>query len=149
MDTTLTRIATLLLALLIVGVVLGALLIALVYRRIRRLPIPPEADFFTTLRAVPLSLVIGLDLLDAGLDIFAAPITWTLLSRLRLQALRNVAALEALVPLTQPVPVLTLAWLLARLFDLGQPPQRITPYAPSLDTDEVAPGEYRARVERR
>lgn len=148
MDTTLTRILTLVLAMLILGVVLGALLIALVYRRIRRLPIPPDADFFTTLRAVPLSLVIGLDLLDAGLDIFAAPITWTLLSRLRLQALRNVAALEALVPLTQPVPVLTLAWLLARLFDLGRPPLHAARRPPTLETEEVAPGEYRARVDR-
>ena len=76
--------------------------------------VPPNADFFTTVRAVPLSLVVGLDLLDLALDVFSAPIIWFILNRFGLQALRNVATVEALIPITGPIPTLTLAWLAAR-----------------------------------
>jgi hypothetical protein len=39
-----------------------------------------------------------------------------MLNRFNLQALRNVAALQAIVPFTQPVPLLTVAWVAARAF---------------------------------
>jgi len=105
-----------------VAVLAGLALLALVYRRLRRLNVPSEAGFFRTLRSVPLALVLALDLLDMGLDILAAPITWLILDRLNLKALRQVATIEALVPFTGPIPTLTLCWLVARRFDLGPEP---------------------------
>lgn len=146
MDDGLRTFGQVLLSLLIIGVVLGALLLALVYRSLKRIDVPPDADFFTTIRAVPLGLVVGLDLLDMGLDVFATPIVWVILSRFRLQALRNVAAVEAIVPFTQPIPTLTLAWLAARVLNLGQAPRRTD--SRILDTEEISPGEYRPRTGR-
>lgn len=97
----------------------AGLLLWHVYRRLSRLKVPPGADFFTTLRAVPLTLVVALDLLDFALDFLAVPIVWVVLSRLKLERLRDVATIEALIPLTQPIPLLTLAWLAARWLKLG------------------------------
>lgn len=88
-------------------------------RRIRRLGIPRNADFWTTMRLAPLPLVVCLDLLDFGLDIFSAPIVWVLLDRMGLPNLRNKAALEALIPVTGVIPTFTLAWIVARALDLG------------------------------
>ena len=99
-----------------VCVAAGSLLLALTYRRLQRLHLPRNADLLTTLRAVPFSLVLALDLLDFGLDFLATPVVWTVLNRFNLQALRNVAALQAIVPFTQPVPLLTVAWVEARAF---------------------------------
>ncbi len=92
-------------------------------RDIRRLRIPPDADYWTTMRYVPFALVVLLDLLDFGLDIFAAPIAWIVLNRLGLYGLRNKAAVEALIPFTQPIPTFTLSWIAARTLDLGEPQQ--------------------------
>lgn len=147
MDDTLRTFGLVLLSLLLIGLVLGTIVLALVWRKLRRIKVPPNADFFTTVRAVPLGLVIGLDLLDLGLDMFAAPVVWMILNRFKLQALRNVAAIEALVPFTQPVPTLTLAWLAARLLNLGDAPESHDPTI--LDTDEIGPGEFAPRTRRR
>lgn len=100
-----------------VAVALGGLL--LLARSIRRLRVPPDADFFTTMRAVPLPLVVLLDLLDFGLDIFSAPIMWVVLDRMGLRSLRNKATVEALIPLTNAIPTFTISWLAARLLNLG------------------------------
>lgn len=124
----------------LLAVVLGAFILARAYRKLRRIRLPPDADFFTTVRAVPLSLVVGLDLLDLGLDVFSTPIIWFLLNRLRLQSLRNVASFEALIPFTGPIPVLTLAWLASRVFGLGQV---IDPSV--IETERVGPGRYAPR----
>ncbi len=97
---------------------IGLLLIA---RRVRRLRIPPNADFFTTMRMVPLALVVFLDLLDFGLDIFSAPIIWVLLDRMGLPNLRNKATVEAIIPITGPIPTFTVCWFAARLLGLGTP----------------------------
>lgn len=96
------------------ALVAAGLLLWLVYRRLSRIQLPLGADFWTTLRAVPLALVVALDLLDFALDFLALPIVWVVLSRFRLERLRDVAAIEALIPFTQPIPLLTLAWLAAR-----------------------------------
>jgi hypothetical protein len=93
--------------------------LALIWRSIKRLDVPPTAGFFGTLRYVPLPLVILLDLLDFGLDIFAAPVSWIVLDRLGLRGLRNKAAIEALIPFTQPIPTFTLSWIAARTLGLG------------------------------
>jgi hypothetical protein len=112
----------------VVLIVLGACVVValvgllLMVRRIQRLNIPPGADYFTTLRYVPLGLVILLDLLDAGLDILAAPISWIILDRMGLRGLRNKAAVEALIPFTQIIPTFTLSWIAARTLDLGDTP---------------------------
>jgi hypothetical protein len=124
------------------AIVSGALLIgwALGKLREKRLRVPAGADFFTTVRNVPLPLLIGLDLLDLGLDVFSAPIIWFILNRLKLQKLRNVATVEALIPFSAPIPTLTIAWLLARFFGFGRS------HDPSvIETEQVAPGRYEAR----
>ena len=126
-----------LLAIALFALVSGTLVLVWAVRTLRRVRVPPNADFFTTLRAVPLSLVVGLDLLDLALDSFAAPVIWLILNRYGLKALRNVGAVEALIPVTGPIPTLTLAWLAARLFNLGRP------YDPNvIETRPIAPGRY-------
>lgn len=122
------------------ALVLAAVALAFAVRKLRRIRLPADADFFTAVRAVPFSLVVGLDLLDLALDVFAAPIAWVLLNRTGLQALRNTAAFEALIPITGPIPTLTIAWLAARAFNLGRA------YDPDLiETRQVGPNEYAPR----
>lgn len=126
----------------VVALILAALVLAVAFRALRRIRVrvPQNADFFTTVRAVPLSLVVGLDLLDLGLDVFSAPIIWVILNRFGLQALRNVATVEALIPISGPVPTLTIAWLAARIFNLGQP------HDPDLiETRQIGPDQYAPR----
>jgi hypothetical protein len=122
------------------ALILSALALAWALRTLRRVRVPPDADFFTTIRAVPLSLVVGLDLLDLALDSFSAPIIWLILNRYGLQALRNVATVEALIPITGPIPTLTLSWLAARMLNLGQP------YDPNvIETRRVSQDRYAPR----
>ncbi|MEA3308509.1 MAG: hypothetical protein U9Q70_03230 [Chloroflexota bacterium] len=97
------------------ALVLALLLLLLTYRRLKRIRIPAQADFFTTLRHVPLVLVIILDLLDFGLDFLGAPVGWVILSHLGLENLRGVTLVEGLIPGTQPIPTLTIAWILAKI----------------------------------
>jgi hypothetical protein len=121
----------------VIALVLAVIVLVLAFRRLRRIRLPADADFFTTVRAVPLSLVVGLDLLDLGLDVLASPITWFLLRKFNLQSLRRVATVEALLPFTGPIPTLTLAWFAARLLNLGEP------YDPSLiETERIGPDRY-------
>ncbi|MFP3853414.1 MAG: hypothetical protein ACLFWD_03865 [Anaerolineales bacterium] len=82
--------------------------------KVRRLRLPEGADFMTALRRTPLSVVILLDLLDFSLDFFGAPVAWSLLSYLGLKPLRGITVVEALIPGTQLLPIMTLAWLAAR-----------------------------------
>ena len=132
---------------LLVCVMLGVLLLALVYRRLRRIQLPPDADFWTTIRAVPFGLALSLDLLDLGLDVLAAPLVWVILSRFRLQALRNVAAVEALIPFTQALPTFTAAWIVARVLGLGQ--RRSIARQPIIDAERIAADRYVSRTGRR
>ena len=97
-----------------ISLVFAVILLGWVVWRIRRINLPPGADFFMALRATPLSVVILLDLLDFGLDIFAAPFAWTILGYLGLKPLRNVSVIESLIPGTQFVPTMTVAWFIAR-----------------------------------
>jgi hypothetical protein len=112
-----------LLAVAIMGVslVLALLLFALVIRHLRRLEIPPDASFGETLLYTPFLLVVFIDLLDLALDVLAAPLSWVILDRLGLKALRNVSAVEAIIPFTQPIPTLTLSWIWVRLFGHDYP----------------------------
>jgi hypothetical protein len=105
-----------------VAVVIAAVGLAVMWGSIKRLRVPPTAGFFATMHYIPLPLVVLLDLLDFGLDFFAAPISWLVLDRLGLKGLRNKAAIEALIPFTQPIPTFTLGWFAARTLDLGEDP---------------------------
>jgi hypothetical protein len=121
----------------LVSLVLSAIILTIAIRKLRKIQLPSNADFFTAVRAVPLSLVVGLDLLDLALDSFSAPIIWFILNRSGLQALRNVAAVEALIPISGPIPTLTIAWFIARVFKLGRP---IDPDI--IETERIGPNEY-------
>ena len=121
MADSLRNLLTILLVLMGISVCVAALGLFVIARSIRRMRIPRDADFFTTMRYVPLSLVVLLDLLDFGLDIFSAPIIWIALDRMGLPNLRNKATIEALIPATNVVPTFTLCWLAARLLNLGEP----------------------------
>jgi hypothetical protein len=121
----------------VAALILSALVLAWAFRTLRRVRVPPDADFFTTVRAVPLSLMVGLDLLDLGLDFLSTPLIWVILNRYGLQSLRNVASIEALLPFTGPIPTLTIAWFAARMLNLG------TPYDPNLiETRQAGPDRY-------
>ena len=128
------------LAVAVVALILAGIVLFLAFRTLRRIRVPADADFFTTVRAVPLSLMVGLDLLDLALDSFSAPIIWVILNRYGLQSLRNVASFEALIPITGPIPTMTLSWIAARLFNLGQP------YDPNvIETRRIGPDQYAPR----
>lgn len=119
----------------------------LMVRSVRRLRVPREADFFTTMRMVPLLLVVLLDLLDLGLDMLSAPIIWIILDRMGLPNLRNKAAIEALIPISGPIPTFTLAWIAARALNLGQPATSYgASYAPQRDYAQPLP-ERRKRAD--
>ena len=139
------QVVVILATLMVIATVSAVLGLLILHRSLRRLQIPAGADFAATLRIVPLSLVVLLDLLDFGLDIFATPITWVLLSRYRLQALRSVAAVEDLIPGTQLIPTLTLAWLAVRVLGLG----RLSEGGTLIDAEQLTPGSYRAASRQR
>ncbi|WP_298821768.1 hypothetical protein [Chloroflexus sp.] len=115
------------LALMVISLTLATIVLWWIWRRIRSLNVPSDAGFFTTMHYIPIALPIALDLLDLGLDILAAPVSWLILDRLGLRGLRNKAAVEALIPLTQPIPVFTIGWLIARLTGLGKDVPEGTP----------------------
>lgn len=110
-----------LLLLIAAGLVAIVALLFFVIWRVRRVHLPPGASFVIALRATPLSVVLLLDALDWSLDIFSAPFTWILLSRLGLAPLRGVAIVKDLIPFTNFVPAMTIAWVVVRMLDLGRP----------------------------
>ncbi len=104
------------LATLMLGIAVVLLIWVIV--RVRRINLPPDADWITALRATPLVVVIVLDLLDMSLDFLAAPIGWVLLTRLGLGPLRPITLVEALVPFTRLIPLMTTAWVVVRVLHL-------------------------------
>ena len=104
-------------AVIAIAILITLTLVVWIVLRIRRINLPPNADFLIALRATPLIVVIVLDLLDFSMDIFSAPITWILLSYLRLAPLRTVAVVKDLIPVTNFIPLMSLSWLYARLTD--------------------------------
>lgn len=105
-------------AILLVSLVLGAILMAIAAIKLRKLDIPIDAGFIETLHYTPIIVVVAVDLLDLALDFLAAPISWAILDRLGLRALRTVSAVEALIPGTQLIPTMTLCWFAVRLFNI-------------------------------
>jgi hypothetical protein len=103
----------------------GALLFSImlggfVLWRVRKIQLPPDADFFTAMRMTPLVVVLLLDLLDFTLDFLSAPVAWLLLTRLGLGPLRGVTVVESLIPGTQIIPTMTLAWIAVRVFKVDR-----------------------------
>lgn len=90
-------------------------LLVIAARQILEINVPEDADFFETLQVVPITVPLALDLLDFAFDIFAAPIAWFVLEMLGLQALQMVTVFEGLIPGTQLIPTLTIAWGFARV----------------------------------
>jgi hypothetical protein len=97
-----------------VGLLLSLLLLGWVVWRVRRINIPEDADPLTALRATPFIVVVLLDLLDLSLDFLSAPFSWVLLGYLGLKPLRGVTVVESLIPGTQFLPTMTVAWIVAR-----------------------------------
>ncbi len=108
---------TILLIISAIALVLSIALIVWLLWRIKRINLPPGADVMDALRASPLSVVIVLDLLDLALDIFSAPFTWILLTRLGLAPLRLVAVIKDLIPFSAWLPLMTLSWIGVRVLD--------------------------------
>lgn len=115
----LLRVLYVALALIGVGLAFSIVLFGWVIWRVRRIQLPPDAGFLEALRATPFAVVLLLDLLDLSLDIFSAPFAWALLSYLGLKPLRAVTVFESLIPGTQVIPTMTLAWLIARFSNPG------------------------------
>lgn len=97
-----------------IALTLAILLIAWIVWRVRRINLPPNADWITAMRATPLVVVLALDLLDFSLDFLSAPFAWILLSYLGLKPLRTITTIESLIPGTQFLPTMTAAWIAAR-----------------------------------
>jgi len=128
-----------------VSLVVALVMTVVLWRRLRRLSIS-GGGFWQTLREVPLGLVVLLDLLDLALDVFSAPIIWFLLKRLGLQSLRDVATIEALIPISGPIPTMTICWGLARLKSDGRPLLGGGPVAGRvLEGERVGPGRWQGR----
>jgi hypothetical protein len=98
-----------------VSLIIALLLLLIVIKQVKKIDVPPDAGFAETLHYTPFLVVVLIDLLDFALDFLAAPLAWVILDRLGLKALRGVSTVEALVPLTQAVPTMTLCWIGARL----------------------------------
>lgn len=105
-----------------VCLLLGLLLMVIVIRQIKHIDVPEGAGFGETLLYTPFIVVLMIDLLDMGLDFFSAPISWIILDRIGLKGLRNVSAVEALIPATQIIPTMTLCWIGVRIFGVSEKP---------------------------
>jgi hypothetical protein len=115
-------------ALFLFGLVISVLLLIYAVRVMRHLDIPPDAGLADTLHVTPFIVVVGIDLLDLTLDVLAAPVSWVILDRMGLRALRNMATIEAIIPGTQIIPTLTLAWIIVRLFNITSDRSKMIEY---------------------
>jgi hypothetical protein len=99
----------------------GAIILLIIAaRQIAQIEIPEDADFFETLELLPITVPVALDLLDMAFDIFSAPISWIVLELLGLRSLQLITIVEGLIPGTQVIPTMTLAWILARVMKSRQ-----------------------------
>ncbi|MDM8518433.1 hypothetical protein QUF64_00185 [Anaerolineales bacterium HSG6] len=95
---------------------LATLLLIWIIWQIKRIDLPPNADFKTALLSTPLIVVIMLDLLDVGLNFMSAPVGWAILTYLGLRPLRGITVVEGFLPGTEALPTMTAAWVGVRLF---------------------------------
>ncbi len=119
-------------------------LLVLAARQIANLNVPEDADFFETLQCVPITVPLALDLLDMAFDVFSAPVSWVVLELLGLRALQLVTVFEGLIPGTQIIPTMTIAWVVARLMRRKQPtPLRTALREYQLEQDSLRYGGLR------
>jgi hypothetical protein len=111
-------IGVVLLIIMAISLTLSVILLVIAFRQVRNLNIPQGLGFAETLQYTPFLVVLGIDLLDLGLDFLAAPFSWIILDRLGLKALRGVSAVEAVIPGTQFIPTLTACWIGVRLLGI-------------------------------
>jgi hypothetical protein len=118
----------------------GIAVMVVAARQIREIDIPEDADFFETLQAIPITVPIALDLLDLGLGILAAPISWVILEMLGLGALKMITTIEAILPgPTNLSPTMTAAWVIARMMKK----ERNTPFRQAMrDQQMLTRGQY-------
>jgi hypothetical protein len=102
-----------------IALVLALLLFIFVIRQLRKVRVPPGSGFSETLRYTPFLVVVFIDLLDFALDVLAAPFAWIVLDRLGLKSLRGVSVVQALIPLTQAIPALTISWIAVNWFGIN------------------------------
>jgi hypothetical protein len=95
-------------------------LLVVAARQISEIDIPENADFFETMQHLPITVPLALDLLDMAFDIFAAPIAWLVLELLGLQSLQLITVVEGVIPGTQLIPTLTMAWIISRMMKKRQ-----------------------------
>lgn len=115
MQESLQTFAMTLLGLMSIALVAAVALLILIVVKIRHIHVPEGAGFAETMLYTPLLVVIFLDVLDFALDFLSAPIAWAVLDRLGLKGLRGIATVESLIPLTQGVPTMTMAWIGVRI----------------------------------
>lgn len=125
----------------------GASLIAVItllitaWQHVIELDIPPDADFFETLQMIPISVPIALDLLDLAFDVFSAPISWVILELMGLRALQMITVIEGIIPGTQLIPTMTIAWFVAR--GMKRKNRGDTPFRSALrDAQGQSQGQY-------
>ncbi|HFE66372.1 MAG TPA: hypothetical protein ENJ93_03830 [Chloroflexi bacterium] len=104
----------------IFALVIGSFLLGIVVWQARKIDVPPGADFAETLLYTPFLIVVVIDLLDFALDLLAAPLSWVVLDRLGLKALRGVGTVQGLLPFTQLIPVMTLSWIGVRVIGVDR-----------------------------
>jgi len=104
-----------LLSVMTVALIAAIILLVIIIVQVRRIHVPPDAGFAETLLYTPFLVVLFLDVLDLALDFLSAPIAWVVLDRLGLKGLRGVAVVESLIPFTQGIPAMTLAWVGVRV----------------------------------
>ncbi len=115
MEEFLQNFVLILLSVMSVALVLALILLVIIFIQIRHIKVPPGAGFAETLLYTPLLVALFLDVLDLALDFLSAPIAWIVLDRLGLKGLRGVATIESLIPFTQAIPTMTLAWIAVRV----------------------------------
>lgn len=104
-----------LLSVMSVALILAITLLVIIVIQVRRINVPPGAGFAETMLYTPFLVVVFLDVLDLALDFLSAPIAWIVLDRLGLKGLRGIATFESLIPFTQAIPTMTLAWIAVRV----------------------------------
>ncbi len=102
-----------------IALLLSLLLFIFVIRQLRKIRVPAGSGFSETLRYTPFLVVVFIDLLDFALDVLAAPFAWIILDRLGLKSLRGVSVVQALIPLTQAIPALTISWIAVNWFGIS------------------------------
>ncbi|HEY1410140.1 MAG TPA: hypothetical protein VF434_14450 [Promineifilum sp.] len=115
MEELLQNLGLILIGVMSVAFILALILLVIIVIQVRKINVPPNAGFAETLLYTPLLVVLFLDVLDLALDFMSAPIAWIVLDRLGLKGLRGIATVESLIPLTQVIPSMTLAWIAVRL----------------------------------